>query len=80
MAEGEGYRKYKQKQSCKLDKIIQQNGYIITLLESVVDNSQLATDLQRRLNDTNKTLREIEYENWFKEHTKDGRIQHKKGT
>jgi hypothetical protein len=77
---GEGYKKYKMQMSYKLDKIIQQNGYIITLLESVVDNSQLATDLQRRLNATNKALREIEYENWFKEHTKDGRIQHKKGT
>lgn len=77
---GEGYKKYKLQLSCKLDKIIQQNGYIITLLESIVDNAQLVTDLQRRLNETNKTLREIEYENWFKEHTKDGRIQHKKGT
>lgn len=71
---------YKKYMLCRLDKIIQQNGYIITLLESVVDNAQLVTDLRRRLNATNKALREIEYENWFKEHTKDGRIQHKKGT
>ena len=76
----EGYKKYKMQMSFKLDKIIQQNGYIITLLESIVDNAQLVTDLQRRLNETNKTLREIEYDNWFKEHTKDGRIQHRKGT
>lgn len=73
----EQYKKYKIQQACKLDKIIQQNVYIITLLESVVDNAQLATDLQRRLNETNKTLRDIEYDNWFKEHTtKNGRIQH----
>lgn len=71
------YKKYKQSLACKLDKIIQQNGYIIALLESVVDNAQLVTDLQRRLASTNKALRELEYENWFKENTENGKTKRK---
>lgn len=76
----EQYKKYKMQLACKLDKIIQQNVYIIALLESVVDNAQLVTSLQRRLTATNKALREKEYEDWFKENTKDGKIQHREGT
>ena len=64
--------KYKKSLACKLDKIISQNDYLIQLVENIIDNEQLVTDLQRRLTATTKALREMEYENWFKENKKNG--------
>lgn len=54
----------------KLNKIIQQNNYIIKLLEAVADDAELVTMLRRQLCDTNRAMREIEYEQWMKENLK----------
>lgn len=59
------YKKYKQQISCKLDKIISQNDYIIQLLEQVVDDAQLVTELQSRFNTSQQCIRQLEYENYF---------------
>jgi hypothetical protein len=54
----------------KLDKIIEQNAYIIGLLEAVVDDAHLVSQLQEALKKNKRLLREIEYEQWFKGHEK----------
>ena len=59
------YKKYKQQISCKLDKIISQNDYIIQLLEQVVDDAQLVTELQSKFNTSQQCIRQLEYENFF---------------
>lgn len=53
--------------SQKLDKIIEQNIYMISLLERIVDNAELVSQLQAKLRKSNKTIRELEYQQWFKE-------------
>ena len=54
----------------KLDKIIEQNNYMIQLLEHVVDNAELVSQLQAKLKKSKDTIRELEYEQWFKEQKK----------
>lgn len=55
-------------ESKKLDKIILQNEYIIKLLESVVDDANLVSQLQESIRKKEKLIRELEYEKWFSEH------------
>ena len=52
----------------KLDKIIEQQNYIIALLEAAVDDAHLVKTLQERLNRTRQAMRELEYAKWFEEH------------
>lgn len=57
-------------ESKKLDKIIEQNEYIIKLLEAVVDDAHLVSQLQEALKKNKSLIRELEYEQYFKEHKK----------
>jgi hypothetical protein len=56
------------KQEKKLDKIIEQQNYIIALLEEAVDDAHLVKTLQERLNRTRQAMRELEYQQWFEGH------------
>ena len=52
----------------KLDKIIEQNNYIIQMLERIYDDKQGIADLQMKFEKSQKTIRELNNEMWFKEH------------
>lgn len=54
-------------ESAKLDKIIEQNAYIIKLLENIVDDATLVSQLQRQVAKSRDTIRQLEYEKWFNE-------------
>ena len=45
----------------KLCKIIEQNNYIIQILEKMVDDKQCLVDLQQRFQKAQNTIRELEY-------------------
>lgn len=49
----------------KLNKIIEQGNYMIELLEHIVDNAELVSQLQDRIKKTQQAIRELEYEKWF---------------
>lgn len=51
----------------KLNKIIEQNSYMIQLLETMVDDAILVKELQFRIKKANQTIRELEYEKWFEQ-------------
>ena len=55
------------KESAKLDKIIEQNAYIIKLLENIVDDATLVSQLQRQVAKSRDIIRQLEYEKWFNE-------------
>ena len=57
-------------QNEKLNKIIQQNSYIIKLLEAVADDAELVTMLRRQICEANRAMREIEYAQWMRENLK----------
>ena len=57
-------------ESAKLDKIILQNEYIIKLLEQVVDDAYLVSQLQESMRKKEKIIRELEYEKWFENNKK----------
>lgn len=50
----------------KLDKIIEQNNYMIGLLETMHDDAMAVQELQRRLNESRRTMRELEVEQYLK--------------
>lgn len=54
-------------ESAKLDKIIEQNAYIIKLLENIVDDANLVSQLQRQVAKSKDIIRQLEYEKWFNE-------------
>lgn len=64
--------KYKISFVCRLDKIIQQNNYIITLLEAAIDDANLVSSLQAKLQSTNSMMRQLEYENYFLKKERNG--------
>ena len=54
-------------ESAKLDKIIEQNAYIIKLLENIVDDANLVSQLQKQVAKSSDIIRQLEYEKWFNE-------------
>ncbi|MBQ5478074.1 MAG: hypothetical protein IIT64_09795 [Bacteroidaceae bacterium] len=54
-------------ESAKLDKIIEQNAYIIKLLENIIDDATLVSQLQRQVAKNRDIIRQLEYEKWFNE-------------
>jgi hypothetical protein len=54
----------------KLDKIIQQNTYIINMLEMMHDDAQELADLQQRHKKTIEQIRNMEYEKFFETNKK----------
>lgn len=54
----------------KLNKIIEQGNYMIALLEHIVDNAELVSQLQTKIRQTNKAMRELEYQQWFEKNGK----------
>lgn len=57
-------------ESAKLHKIIEQNAYIIKLLENIVDDANLVSQLQRQVAKSRDIIRQLEYEKWFNEKQK----------
>lgn len=54
----------------KLDKIIQQNTYIINMLETMHDDAQGLADLQQRHKEAIEQIRNMEYEKFFETNKK----------
>lgn len=54
----------------KLDKIIQQNTYIINMLETMHDDAQGLADLQQRHKKAIEQIRNMEYEKFFETNKK----------
>lgn len=58
----------------KLDKIIQQNTYIIEMLETMHDDALGLADLQRRHKEAINAIRQMEYKQWFEQHKRENKL------